>query len=82
MAMRYAGLGMELAGMVTVCTLIGVWVDRQFGTRMGVIVGATTGIVGGLASLIRRAYEMQRKFDSAAGFKQDRDASDDRDHGT
>lgn len=53
---RYAGAGVELAAAVGALCLAGYWVDRKFGTDpWGMLVGAVTGIVGGLYNLIRPA---------------------------
>lgn len=59
---RYTGMGVELAGSIIGLTLVGFWVDRQFGTgRKGLITGAILGIVGGFYNFLRRALELSRQ---------------------
>jgi hypothetical protein len=54
-AMRYAGLGIQLAVSLLVCVLIGQWADRKLGTG-GVltVVAALLGFGGTMYSLIRQ----------------------------
>ena len=54
-AMRYAGLGIQLAVSLLVCVLIGQWADRKLGTG-GVltVVAAFLGFAGTMYSLIRQ----------------------------
>lgn len=64
--MRYAGMGLELAGAIIGLTLAGLWIDWQFGTDpWGVLLGASLGIVGGMYNLIRQAMEMSESTDRA-----------------
>lgn len=52
--LRYAGLGIQLAGTILVCVLLGQWVDRRAGTDgVFTILGALLGFGGTLYSLIR-----------------------------
>ena len=61
--MAYAGLGAELAGGIAGFVLLGYWLDWYFGIGpTGVVAGGIVGCVGGMVHLIRRAYEMQRRF--------------------
>lgn len=53
--MRFAGLGMELAGSVLVLAGLGYLVDRYFRneTAWGVLVGAILGFAFGMFNLFR-----------------------------
>ena len=52
--MRYAGLGMELAGGIGGFTLLGYWLDLKLGTYpRWLTVGAVLGCVGGMYNLIK-----------------------------
>lgn len=63
--MRYAGLGGELAGGIIGFVLVGYWIDLKLQTApIALVVGASLGCIGGLYHLIRRAYQMQREFES------------------
>ncbi len=54
--LRYSGLGLELAGAVALCTLLGWWIDGRFGTApWGVLIGALFGMAGGMFNLVRVA---------------------------
>ena len=56
--LRYAGLGLELAGTVGGLTLIGWLIDGHFGSApWGVLCGALLGVGVGLANLVRRALK-------------------------
>ena len=74
---RYAGMGMELAASLIGLTLVGIWVDHKFGTgQVGLIVGATVGVVGGMYNFIRQALAMMKqdevaRKDSAVGHDDD-----------
>lgn len=51
---RFLGLGMELAAAVAGLTLLGYWIDRHFETApWGVLIGVSTGLVGGLYNLVK-----------------------------
>lgn len=71
--LRYATLGMELAGAIVGLTLAGVWLDWKFGTgHAWTITGACLGTVGGLYNLIRQALaafraEERRAKDKSTG---------------
>ncbi|MEW6250192.1 MAG: AtpZ/AtpI family protein [Planctomycetota bacterium] len=65
-ALRYAGMGLELAAAIIGLTLVGYWIDRTFDTgRVGLTIGAVLGIVGGMYNFIRQALEMVRQSDAA-----------------
>ena len=53
-AMRAAGAGLELAGTLVACCLLGYWLDRKLGTSpWALLILAVFGIVGGLYNLVR-----------------------------
>ena len=59
---RHSGVGLELAGAVAGCALVGYWVDRHFGTYpWGLVVGVVLGIVGGLYNFVREALQATRE---------------------
>jgi F0F1-type ATP synthase assembly protein I len=54
-AMRYAGLGVQLAASLLVCVLVGQWADRKLGTGgILTVVAAFLGFGGTMYSLIRQ----------------------------
>lgn len=53
-ALRLAGLGAELAGAMVGFTLLGIWIDRHYGTHpWGLLICAVLGLVGGLYNFFR-----------------------------
>jgi len=57
--MRYAGMGLELAGSIVGLTLAGLWIDHAFDTKpIWLLIGVGVGTVGGLYNLIRAAIRM------------------------
>ena len=66
---RLAGMGMELAGAIIGGCLIGWYIDEQFETRYGLLIGALIGIVGGMYNLLRQAVKTikdeQKRFDGS-----------------
>jgi F0F1-type ATP synthase assembly protein I len=49
-----AGLGFEFAGAVAGFTLFGYWIGKHYGDpKLGVLIGAVLGIIGGMYNLIR-----------------------------
>src|SRR5262245_38706602 len=67
---KMAGIGMQVASEVAAGTLLGVLFDWWRGTgRVGVIVGAITGIAVGLWILIQQALKLNRQLDVAAPTK-------------
>ena len=62
---RLAGLGAELAGAVLGFTLIGLAIDRQFGSQpWGLLIGALLGLVGGLYNFFRTSLRILEQVDS------------------
>ena len=61
-AMRFAGLGMELAGSVLVLAGLGYLVDRYFqnDTSWGVLVGALLGFGFGMFNLFRLVLKINK----------------------
>ncbi len=54
--LRPMGMGLELAAAVVGLTLLGLWIDRRWGTApWGVVVCASIGFVGGMLNFIRAA---------------------------
>lgn len=69
------GLGFELAAIVVTLTVIGLWVDRHYGTApWGSLVGAGLGLAGGLYNFLLGAKRALR--DSAASRTGQRQADD------
>jgi len=66
---RLAGMGMELAGAVVGGCAIGWYIDKQFGTRYGLMTGALIGIVGGMYNLIKHSLKIikdeQKRIDES-----------------
>ncbi len=66
---RLAGMGMELVAAVLGGCLIGWYIDKRFGTRHGLLIGALIGIVGGMYNLLKRSLKMikdeQKRFDES-----------------
>jgi F0F1-type ATP synthase assembly protein I len=59
---RYSGVGLELAGATAGLALVGLWIDRRFGTSpWGIIGGLVIGIVGGLYNLVRQSLDAIRE---------------------
>jgi F0F1-type ATP synthase assembly protein I len=51
---RLSGLGFEFAAAVAGFALFGYWIGKHYGDpRLGVLIGAVLGIVGGMYNLIR-----------------------------
>ncbi len=71
--LRFSGVGFELAGAVAGFSLLGVWVDRHYGTGpWGVVAGVILGLVGGLYTLVRQSLAAVRE-----GAAEDREAAED-----
>jgi F0F1-type ATP synthase assembly protein I len=65
-------MGLELAAAIVGLTLVGLWVDHQFGTgRKGVMIGATLGVIGGFYNFLRQALLLARQNSDT---KKDNDA--------
>jgi len=70
-------MGLELAGAVIGLTLCGLWVDYKFDTgHIGLITGASIGVVGGMYNFIRQALALMDE--NAARKKDDHPDSGDR----
>ncbi len=53
--------GIEFAGIVVACILIGLWLDSRFGTKPWILLGLMLlGMAGGMIRLIRRAAKDAR----------------------
>lgn len=51
-----AGIGLELAAAVAGGALLGLWIDRHYGSApWGAVIGGLVGIVGGLYNFVRQA---------------------------
>lgn len=69
---RLAGLGFEFGAAVAGFSLFGYWIGKHYGDpRLGVLIGAVLGIIGGMYNLIRAtkavsggATNQERKSDS------------------
>jgi F0F1-type ATP synthase assembly protein I len=64
---KMAGMGFQVASEVAAGTLLGWLFDKWRGSgNIGVIVGASAGILVGLWSLIRNAYKLNRELDAVS----------------
>jgi F0F1-type ATP synthase assembly protein I len=64
---KMAGMGFQMVSEVAAGTLLGWLFDRWRGTgNVGVIVGASAGIIVGLWSLIRNAFKLNRELDAVS----------------
>ena len=60
-----AGIGLELTAAVVGGLLLGLWIDRHYGTSpWAAVAGGTVGIVGGLVNFVRQA---RRAMEEATG---------------
>ena len=60
--MRYAGLGLELAGAVAGLTLLGYWLDGRWGTAPWLMLaGLAIGLLGGTYNLLRETLGETRR---------------------
>ena len=65
---RYAGLGLEMAGAIGGFSLVGYWIDRHFSTTpWGIVGGVILGLVGGLYNLVRQSLAAFREAKAADG---------------
>ena len=63
--LRSAGVGFELVASVVGFTLVGYWLERQFGWKpWGVLGGALVGIVGGLYNLVKTGLSAGREAEA------------------
>lgn len=60
--MRYSALGVELAAALIGFALVGLWIDRHYGTTpWGLVIGLGLGLVGGMYNLIRQSLAASRE---------------------
>ncbi len=53
---RASGIGVEFAAAVAGLSLVGIWVDRHYGSGpWGLIVGLALGLIGGTYNLVRES---------------------------
>ena len=77
--MRYSGIGLELAGVVAVFTLIGYWIDSRYGSQpWGMLVGLVLGFTGGLYNLVRVSLQAEREAKIADDTGSSKDPGSDR----
>ena len=59
---RFSGIGFEFAAALAGFTLIGLWIDRSYGTTPRyTLIGAVLGIVGGGYNFIRSSLSALRE---------------------
>lgn len=62
---RFSGMGFEFAAALVGFTLVGVWIDRAYGTSPTcTLIGAGLGIVGGGYNFIRMSLAAMRDVES------------------
>ena len=67
-----AGIGMEWAASVIGLTLLGLWIDRRWGTApWALVICFTIGFVGGTYNFIRSARKAARRAERRAREKED-----------
>lgn len=63
---QMAGIGLTVASEVLAATLIGWFFDRWRGTgHLGVLIGASAGILVGMWTLIKNAFRLNRQLELA-----------------
>ena len=63
-AVRYSGVGIEMAVFIAAGTLGGRWLDSRYGTEPWLLlVGVLLGVVGGFRSLWRTVKQIQKEND-------------------
>lgn len=68
---RFAGIGIEFAGVVVGFTLIGLWIDRHYNkSPWGVLIGVSLGLIGGMYNLIRESLAASRDAGKADKLEQ------------
>lgn len=56
--LRLAGLGIELFGSILGFTLVGLWIDRHYGTEpWALLICVVLGFIGGFYNLIRASFK-------------------------
>jgi F0F1-type ATP synthase assembly protein I len=69
---RYGGVGVEFAAAVGCFALVGLWIDRRYGTGpWGLVIGAALGLIGGTYNLIRVSLAAFRSFEPGTRRKTD-----------
>jgi F0F1-type ATP synthase assembly protein I len=67
--LRHGSKGFELAAAVAGFMLVGRWIGGYYGNaRLGIVIGAVLGIVGGMYNLVRASLAEQARLRT----KQDR----------
>jgi F0F1-type ATP synthase assembly protein I len=62
--LRYSSLGVELGATIALPTLLGLWIDRSFGTKPWFfLVGFLLGLAAGLTQFIRKSLSAVRDAD-------------------
>lgn len=59
----FAGIGVELVGIMIACLLLGQWLDRQYDLKGLAMVGLS---VMGLAGWLVQIVKLTQKFDQQA----------------
>ncbi|MEP7008975.1 MAG: AtpZ/AtpI family protein [Acidobacteriota bacterium] len=53
---RASGVGIEFAAAVAGFSLVGIWVDRHYGSGpWGLVIGLALGLIGGTYNLVRES---------------------------
>jgi F0F1-type ATP synthase assembly protein I len=59
---RYSSVGIEFAAAIVGFTLVGYWIDRQFGSApWGLVAGLVLGFVGGFYNLVKQAIRATKE---------------------
>ncbi len=67
-----SGIGFEFAAAVVGLSLLGLWIDRHYGSSpWGLFIGLTLGLVGGTYNLIRDSLLATKEVDSSASSTDD-----------
>lgn len=61
--LRHGSKGFELAAAVGGLMLVGRWIGGHYGNaRLGIVIGAVLGIVGGMYNLVRASLAEQARW--------------------
>ena len=64
----FIAMGFEAVGLVTVCVLIGRWLDDRYGwTGLGAAAGAIIGVVGWMTHLIVALRQLSNDSENSEG---------------